>query len=225
MPLVTPQLAACVFIVIIVAAILIAWYMGNHQTYDQGSFHVFIAVLVGLSVFVTMLFYLSLVSIQILQQNLFVIAETRATSEKIFTKLLDSINSASVDIPYFVASLLPLGDNKCDKVDKKCVKNSTLIRSLSLKIFDCLQQVIICDYFLDFDDNIPTIVYFLQYTNSKILFKQWKCLKINFNVKTQKFGDLLFEYSLQIKNQCREEYVLKAGELFNDTRYQELLKN
>ena len=48
---------------------------GSISTYDKGSFHTFIAVLTGLGVFITFMFYYNLVELQAQQQKLASIQE------------------------------------------------------------------------------------------------------------------------------------------------------
>src|SRR3990167_5881578 len=113
MYLVTPNVAIVMFIIILIAAGILAWAMGNYDKYDKGSFHTFISILIGLGIFVTFMFYYNIVQLQNEQQDYAAIQEASKISENILNSVLKEIKKASVIIPNFVNSITPLTSGLC----------------------------------------------------------------------------------------------------------------
>lgn len=219
MGFVTPKLALGVFLFILAAAAIAAWWMSTYNRYDQSTFHTFIAVLAGLGVFVTFMFYYSVVELQQQQQQLAVIQETARISDIVFNDLLSEIDKASIIVPNFTLSLTPLlpcgATAGPDPVTPEaCIEKLIL----STKIFGTWQDIIISNTFVDYQP-VAYVTNFLQQANSSQLLDQWSTAKINFNSRTQSFGDLLFEYGLPITDQVPNSYVNAAYQLLADPRY------
>lgn len=221
MSFVTPGIALIFFVIILCVSALLAWKMSNFSNYDKGAFHTFIAVLSGLGVFVTFLFYYSVIELQQQQQQLTEIQELSRVTDSLLNSVLSEINNAALTIPNFVNSITPLTNTVCEaesKEDPVNVKTCTEKMVLSYRIFSVWQDVIFSDNFLIMDP-VAYISNFLQRANSKQLEKQWKVNKINFSQSAQTFGDILFEYGLQIENQTPEEYVRVANQVIKDPKY------
>lgn len=237
MALVTPNIALGIFALIIIVSAVIAWRMGSYADYDKCSFHTFIAILVGLGVFVTFFFYYNVIQLQNQQQELAAVQELARINDSVLNSVLDEIKHASNIIPNFVLSITPLTNIVCcstggtgatgtciielgsDPVDAKTCTEKMV---LSYRIFALWQDVIFSKKFTNFDD-ISYVANFLQRTNSPQLYAQWTAAKIDFDVKTQMFGDLLFEYGLPVTNQTPQEYVSVANLLVSDPRYQQII--
>jgi len=238
MPLVSENIALIVFALVIIGSAILAWWMGSYSDYDKGSFHTFIAILAGLGVIVTYLFYYNVLLLQGMQQQLAAVQEFSRINESVSSSILDGMNESSEIIPNFVISLTPLtnemccfdgetGATGCDiptQPDPVTPQTCTEKMVLSYKIFSRWQEVIMSDRFMTFD-IVPYITNFLQRANSKQLFSQWIVSKINFTPDTQTLGDLLFEYGLPITVQIPQSYIDAATKLTNDPRYKDLLKN
>jgi hypothetical protein len=216
---VTPQFALVVFMIIILISLSMAWFFSDFDTFNHGRFHTFIAILAGLGVIVTFMFYYGVVSLQQQQQQLFVIQETARLSNIIMEGIFSELNKSSVLIPNFVHSINPLlnctntTNSDPDTIDA-CVEKITL----SYRLFSVWQDVIISNSFIDYEPR-AYITSFLQWANSKELYKLWNDHNINFNSKTVDFGNLLFEYAIPITLQIPQSYVTAADNLMKDSRY------
>src|SRR5665648_902298 len=107
MSFVTPLIALFFFIAIILISAILAIRLGAHINYERGSLHTFIAILTGLGVFVTFMFYYSVVELQQQQQALAKIQETTSVTD-MFSATMDAIETSSLTIPQFALSLNPL---------------------------------------------------------------------------------------------------------------------
>lgn len=222
MSFVTPGFAIFMFSLILIISGIAAWLYGSYNNYDIATFHTFIAVLTGLGVFVTFMFYFSVVELQQQQQQLFIIDETSRISKNVLNSILGEINTATKLIPQFCASITPLSHSPVLDPDIVTTESCSQKLVLSYKIFSVWQDLIISARFINFDP-ISYVTNFLQRANSKLLFAQWTTSKINFNILTQQLGDLLFEYALPITNQTPETYVQAAQNLIIDNRFTSII--
>lgn len=222
------------FILIIIIAIILAWWIGEHEIYDKGRFHTFIAILAGLGIFVTFMFYLNIIYLQGQQQQLAALQELTRLNDTVLNSLLDSFNNASTIIPNFVLSIMPLTNNVCCPtgstsctipVDTDPVTPITCTEkmTLSYRIFELWQDVVMSNNFIQLDAK-SYVSNFLQRANSRQLHEQWTMSRLNFNTNTQTFGDLLFTYGLPITIQTPQEYIDAACKLIADPLYQTLFK-
>lgn len=221
MTLVTPIIALGIFILILIVSGILAWRMNNYATYDKTSFHTFIAILSGLGVFVTFMFYYSVIDLQQQQQQLATIQELSRVNDSLLNSVLNEMKTASLVIPNFVLSITPLTNTVCNTSapeDPVTPQTCTTKMTLSYRIFSVWQQVIFSDKFLTIDP-ISYVADFLQRANSSQLAQEWNVNRLNFTSDTQIFGDLLFEYGLPITNQTPTEYISAAQKLIDDPRY------
>lgn len=235
MPLISETAALIIFATIIIIAAILAWWLGPHPEYDKGSFHTFIAILAGLGVFVTFMFYYNIIQLQNQQQELAAVQEIARINDIVLNSVLDEIKYASIIIPNFVLSITPLTNNVCcftgiagitgntgcsiligaDPIDPETCTEKMV---LSYRIFSLWQDIIVSSQFMSIDQT-SYVSNFLQRANSDQLYAQWTALKINFGNQTQLFGDLLFEYGLPITTQTPLEYTTVAMSLIADPRY------
>jgi len=108
MGFVTPRIAFGFFLVILVVAGIIAWRFNNYSEYDKGAFHTFIAILAGLGIFVTFLFYYSVIELQQQQQAKSNLQELCRINDAVLNSVLNEIKQASLIVPNFVLSINPL---------------------------------------------------------------------------------------------------------------------
>jgi len=218
---VTPWIALAVFGFIILLAIATAWYMGSAKEFEQSRIKIFTAVLAGLGIIVTMIFYYSIVTVQQQQQTLTIVQETARISNAISFTIPDEIKQASVYIPAFCHSLLPLmmcdDDIDEEEEDELSYSNCSKRYILSLKIFSVWQDVIISERFLKVDTE-AYINHFIQHANSMQLHEQWQRSKYDFNEETRLFGDMLFEYGLKINKRCPIMYNNATKKFLEDER-------
>jgi hypothetical protein len=231
MALISENIALMFFAAILITAVIIAWWMETHENYDKGSFHTFIAVLAGLGVLVTFMFYYNLIQLQNQQQQLAAIQEAARISDSVLNSVLDEIKKASIIIPNFVLSITPLTNIVCCPetgtvcnipVEPDPINPQTCTEKmvLSYRIF-ALWQDIITSCPSKFD-QLAYVSNFLQRSNSQQLYAQWTAASLNFDSDTQAFGNLLFEYGLPITIQTPQEYTSVAQKLINDPRYKNI---
>ena len=216
MIVVNQNTALLLFAIIIIISIILAWYMKNFDAYDKSPFHSFIAILGGLGVFVTFLFYYALMVTSFENQNL-----TNAQENLQINKLntvFEEIKQSSEIIPYFILSITPLtspSNYLSSDVDTINPKTYAAKISLSFKIFALWEDVVISHK----NDHLSYITKILQRANSKQLYEQWTLTKLNFTTNTQIYGDLLFEYGLSICEQIPLSYITVGKKLIEDPRY------
>lgn len=237
MVFVSQNLALIIFAIIITVSALIAWWMGSYANYDKGNFHTFIAILAGLGVFITFLFYMNVILLQGQQQELAAVQELARINDSVLNSVLDGIRQASNVIPNFVLSITPLTNTVCCvgttggtggtgpdvciipvETDPVNPQTCTTKMVLSYRIFALWQDVIVSNKFINYNAT-AYVSNFLQRANSPQLYAQWTVGKIDFSPDTQAFGDLLFEYGLPITIQTPTEYVAVAEKLIADPRY------
>lgn len=236
MVLVSANVALILFGIILILSALIAWYMKGYNNYDKCSFHTFIAILTGLGVFVTFMFYYNVVELQNQQQELAALQELSRINDFLINSILKNLKEASTVAPNFVLSLTPLSNTICcftastgntgscditvdpDPVD---AQTCTVKMTLSYRIFSIWQDLVVSSKYVIFDPN-AYIYNFLQWANSDQLYLQWNISKPGLTPKAQIFGDLLFEYALPIQVQTTESYQNATTKLLNDPRYKDL---
>ena len=243
MALISQNQALIFFAVLIIICAAIAFYLGNHKNYDEGRFHTFIAILAGLGIFVTFLFYYNLIQLQGQQQQLAAVQELARLNDSLLNNVLDGINQSVAIIPNFVSSITPLTNTVCcftgftggtgftgstgciipTEPDPVNAQTCTEKMVLSYRLFSLWQDVLTSNRYINFD---PTayVSNFLQRSNSNQLYAQWTVTKLNFDSNTQTFGDLLFEYGLPITVQTPEEYISTAQKLIADPRFEQISK-
>lgn len=217
--LITENLAIVIFGIILIVAVIVAFYMKTYQRYDISMFHTFVAVLSGLGVFVTFMFYYSVISLQNQQEQIGIMQEvSRLTSEDINSVLNEISNSKDI-IPNFILSLMPLNSYNMKIEDDPNIPNVHISKFiLSNKIFSIWQNILLTKNIIRLDE-VTYIAKFLQYANSKQLHEMWLNNHISYNSKTKVFGNLLFEYSLSNKCVNCNEYDKLASKLISDERY------
>ncbi len=222
---VKPKWALALFIAIIIISIIIACYMKTYERFNQSGFHIFTTVLVALGIFVTFLFYYGVVELQQQQQQLAFVQETARISNNVLENIMDEIKNSAPIIPNFTNSINPL--TTCqdiivppDPINTVTCTNKSI---LSYKIFNVWQDVILSNAFVYIDPE-AYITNFLQRAHSEQLYEQWKIGKINFNSRTQSFGELLFEYGMPIVQQTPDAYVAAAQHLIADPRFLAIVK-
>lgn len=231
--MISPLGALVLLFIIIAVAVLSAIWFEPYSHFDGSSFHTFIAVLGGLGIFVTFLFYYNVVELQQQQQQLMAVQELSRINDTLIDNLLNKMKEASSVIPNFVASLTPLSSLGCcsgvtgcppenppDPIDTRAC---TLKSNLSYAVFNIWQDVIGSNEFTS--ENIAGYVAsFLQYANSPQLYTEWNYMWLNFSLKAQTFGNLLFQFALPITEQTVANYQKVAQELINTETFQSLIK-
>lgn len=207
---VTPMMAIMILVAIGTIAAFIA-LLSNPESYNSSRIYVFITTLSSLAIFLTFLFYYSVVDLQQQQRRQAVVQETSRISEIIQVNFSESISKYAKEIPGFVAELLPLTDISPEEstVDEE---DRLLMQALSYQIFSVWQDIVLSTEFIAIDYS-ALVANALQRASSSRLFKIWKTQKIDFSDKTQKFGDRVFSKAAEIKEKTPEAYEKAAKEL------------
>jgi hypothetical protein len=238
--LVTPVIGLIIFGLILLVAILVAFYMKSYETYDRSTFHTFVAIISGFSIFITFMFYWNLLQLQAQQQQLAAVQELARINDSVLNSVLDGITTASAIIPNFVLSITPLTNTACCDTgtggtgntgaacpipvtqDPITPQTCTEKMSLSYRIFALWQDFITSNRYIHYDAT-AYVSNFLQKANSPQLYAQWTVAYIDFNTYTQQLGTLLFEYGLPITEQTAANYQAVAEQLVADPRFQEII--
>lgn len=220
------EIALAVFVAIIVIAMIIAQRLGSYSNYEGSNFHTFTAILSGLGVFVTFLFYYNIIELQNIQQKSNEMEFFTKLNKSVYSDLLIAMSDASKSAPKFVSMLMPLtpSDENLPE-DKTSHDTLTTITLLSYRIFSLWQDVASVDKSKKncMKDYLAT---FLQRATSKELKKAWDTGKIDFNSKTRKLGDLLFEYAASIKDTSdHQSYSDAVKIMIKDKRYNNIYEN
>src|SRR3989338_7834162 len=180
--LISPFMGIVIFAVIVVVAVIVAWWKRDYGAYDRGAFHTFVAVFAGLGVVVTFIFYLNLIALQQQQQQLTKIQEISTINDSTLNGILESMNSASTIIPAFVLSMTPLTNTICcpggttggtacaftPETDPVNPQTCTEKMTLSYRIFSIWQDVLLANSFLE-EHQLAYVTSFLQKSNSQQL--------------------------------------------------------
>jgi hypothetical protein len=120
--------------------------------------------------------------------------------------------------------LFPL--TKCgsiDTPDPDTPENTILKFKIAYKIFSLWQELLLSQKLIDMEQNAYLCI-FLQKAHSKELQEIWQTTRLDFNCNTQTFGDLLFKYASNIKQQTPEHYIRAAKKLQCDKCYLKLIE-
>lgn len=219
--IVTPAVALLVFVAILIVALLISGFC-NPSRFDNTRTKIFISCLAGLGVFITFLFYYSIVTLQQSQQRLNIIEMTNSINTSL-KNIIDQIHEASTKIPSFTLSLFPLiKHDECE--EDETIENKLLKTKIAYNIFSLWQEIIIAVPFVDID-SLSILSNFLQRAHSKQLHNLWCDMKFDFNLDTQRFGDLLFKHALMITDKCTKSFSKAAHKIHHDPLYLDIMKD
>lgn len=221
---VTPIVALCIFIMVVIIAIAVA-FLSNPVHHEKTRTRVFLTTLTGLGIIITFMFYYNVVELQQEQQLTTILEQTNSLNESILETLLVEIRKASTVAPHFTLSLLPLSECiECDSaVDPKTPEVRLECYIVSYKIFSIWQNFLEGSYFL----RTPLEGYltnFLQRAHSKPLQEMWLLYRHDFGDRTQLFGDMLFEKSALVKKNTAKSYAKIASMMVKDHKFRVLLR-
>lgn len=218
MVLVTPAIAVIVFVIIVIVAVMVAAAI-RPNNFDNTRIKTFIGCMAGFGIFVTFLFYFSVVGLQQQQQRLS-FQDVTSSIVAMRDNILAEIQRAVETIPQFAYSLLPL--LACGAIystgDLCSSRGCIQIYNLSSKIFSLFQAVVLSYAFFDVDP-VALNATFLQHTNSPYLYEEWEKQYINYSMDVQNYTNLLFEFGRGVTIQEPEQYRLAAVKMVGDVRY------
>lgn len=218
--LVSAFTAIVVFIIIVVIAGVISWWIGAGLDYDQSYTKTFISVLMCAIAIVLLLYYYNVITLQKKTDLADELTNLQDTSETAISDVVDTLMEANEVVPHFVSSLYPIHFTMEKRPQADPDHHHAIITKIfvSKKIFYGWQAVVHTGYR---GRGSSFIAYFLQQAHSELLAEQWKLLKINYSAHTQKLGDLLFHYSSTITDNTVEAYQNTAETMRNDPLFAE----
>ena len=226
MTFVTARIALGLFVVVLIVAIGLSIWLGSFQQYETSKLHTFVAILSGFAIFITFMFYYSVVDLQQEQQALTSLNEIARVHNSITTQLMKNLTDSAPIIPNFVCSVDPLNSATCytpttpDPVNADSCARKSLI---SFQIFSIWQDVIRSRYITTRECSIKAYInLFLQQANSQQLYSQWNIKLNDFDCDTQTFASLLFEYALPITEQTPAAYLTATEALMSTDTYKQL---
>lgn len=218
-----PMITFIIFMVLISIAIVFAIQYKKSDVYFRDSnLNIFISILMGIGVLITLLLYYALVNSTLRQNDFLIIDDVNNFYTKSYETLPLAMTTVAKSIPHFVASLTPLSPQIDTPLDPQTVEFENQKRTLSLLIFDTWRGFFNLKSF-DMIQVNPWICYQLQFCHSIELYNYWKFLKINYGPHTNSLGDLLFEYGLNIEP-TSEAYQTATTQLSQDPKFLLLIK-
>lgn len=219
---VTPNIAIAVFLIIILLSIYFSLCL-DPSTYDVSRVHTFMVVFIALGSIITFLFYFSLVEIQQQNHRRNLIHESSSISDIMFNQILPAIRQSNKIIPHFTLSLFPLIKWGHISPDENTLETSVEKYLLSNYIFSVWQEVIRHSEFLSCSQD-SYISQFLQYANSDQLLHQWELHHVNYEITTQRFGNLLFYYTNKYLPRTGSDFNKLAKKFTKDPIYLDLVR-
>ena len=220
---VTPQIAIAVLIVVIIIAVWITWSV-EPCAFKGSRSAILLRALAGLSLFITFLFYYSVVSLQQQEQRLAVLSTTQTVTLELVNELNAEIQIASATIPNFAFSLTPL--LPCSQAytlipDTCSATNCMETKNLSDKIFQIWALTVLSYAFIAIQP-LALITAYLQLAHSQYLLEKWYMARLNYDQSTQEYVGLLFVYGIPVTEQTPEAYQVAAQAMLNDPRYKQI---
>jgi len=221
--LVSAFTAIVIFIIIVVIAGVISWWIGIGSNYDESYTKTFVSILMCAIAIVLLLYYYNVIALQTKNDLADELTNMQDTSEIAISDVVDTLMEANEVIPHFVSSLYPIHFSLEMRPAADPDHHAATITKLfvSKKIFYSWQAVINTGYR---GRGSPFVAYFLQQAHSELLAEQWKLLKLNYSYDTQKLGDLLFHYSTSITENTIEVYQEVSEQLRADPKFAEVFR-
>lgn len=218
--LVSAFTAIVVFVIIVVIASVISWWIGAGMNYDQSYTKTFISILMCAIAIVLLLYYYNVLTLQAKTDLADELTNLQDTSETAISNVVDTLIEANEIIPHFVSTLYPIHftpEKRPSAEAENDVHNAIITKIfVSKKIFYSWQAVVNTGYQ---GRGSSFIAFFLQQAHSHLLAEEWKLLKINYSSSTQKLGELLFQYSSTITENTVENYQSTAIRLMADPTF------
>lgn len=218
---VNTSVVIAVFILIIILSLIIA-IMINPGEFDKSRCRTFLVTAASLGIVITFMWYFFLVEQTVDNDKLIQCNEHRHIGSMMLNASVDKIQDSVDIIPEFCSSLLPLQDNSgCNNVNEHSqIKRDVTTATLSYTLFDTWEHYVGSVY-----RPQGIVAYFLQWSTSKQLRDQWSRQYINFDCKTQKFAQILFDKSDQMEDIHNPyQYQIDANEIIRDCKRLKIFK-
>lgn len=208
-----------VFILILVLS-LIAAIIIDPMNFDKSRFRTFIVTAASMGIIITVMWYLFLVEQNSDNQKMVQCNERRHVEDVMLNASVKSIQDNAEIIPRMCSSLLPLQNISNPPPSTHSQHQQDIhIATLSYQLFDTWEH-----YTTTLCRPTGTVAYFLQWSTSPILKEQWKKQYVNFDRRTQDFGDRLFAASAQIEDiHCPYSYQDASDRFIRDCKRMKIL--
>lgn len=218
---VVPSTPISLLVIIAVIALAICMYLPPGK-FDNSRVKTFIAVFAGLSLVVTVMFYYSVIGLQMTQGDLLELRETQQVQSTV-AGVISNITKTVPVAPEFCAELLPLevGRVSVKASDVGELKRVSSEYELSSSIFMAFQTSVLEYRFVSQQEDFYTTL-FLQWATSQSLREYWDNFKISCIPKAQKFGELLFAYAPKTNLRDPNAYVKASLEMRNSCIYKNI---
>jgi hypothetical protein len=223
MVLVSANLALGIFLVILTVGAIAAHHFSNYDSFDKHWFHTFVAVVSGLGVFVTFLFYYNVVGLQHEGQKLQTIEQVSHFSDLMVNGYLAAVRRAIEVVPQFIYSLHPLVTPPDLPPDPDTPIAWAERSAVCYQIFSLWQEAVTSHRYLTEQlGETPFLTQFLHRCRSSWLREEWDRVKYMFSPTTQALGALLFRYSATVTEQTPTAYAAAAVLLEQDPEFRKL---
>jgi len=216
MALVSPNIALFVFAAVVAIALGIACWFTSYDSFDKGRFHIFIAVLTGLGVVVTFMFYYNVVQLQNQEQQFELLTQAARVEDTLNKTIYPALREGATTVPAFVQSLYPLHNHSAG-VPVVGAAEQVIIATLSSSIFFLWENTITTHAIVHQDIGGYTFI-FLQWAASPALAEQWETLAHTLSSRGQTYGRLLFAYA-KVSSLTREAFADATRALLHDDEF------
>lgn len=202
-----PGIAILVFVIVIIVA-LFSCVIIPPGSFENSRLKTFVTIFAGLSLVLTVMFYYTVIRLQVVQSELLELKETQEIQNSVMA-VNKQITCSWDIIPEFCMQLLPLQS----KYKSYSHKTSTPYENeLSWLIFNVFQVTVLEYKFIKEQETYYTRL-FLQWTTSKILKRNWLLMRISLTPKAQQFGDLLFHFAPKDRKHDPDSYISACNKM------------
>lgn len=209
---VTPGIAIFILISIATVSLLISlWF--EPKNYSSSRVSIFVTTVSSLAIFLTFIFYYSVVDLQQQQRKQAVIEETTRITHSVQRTFSENISKYANIVPGFISELLPLSDLRTPP-DQDHPEDDIITYVLSYQIFSVWQDIVLTNEFISID-YAALVAHALQRAKSKTLKEQWAKMKVDFGQDARLFGDTVFEKAETITTLTPDAFLKAANELLD----------
>lgn len=217
---VTPGIAIFILISIATVSLLISlWF--EPTNYSSSRVSVFVTTVSSLAIFLTFIFYYSVVDLQQQQRKQAVIEETTRITHSIQKTFSDNISKYANVVPGFISQLLPLSNIETPPDNDK-PEDDIITYVLSYQIFSVWQDIVLTNEFISID-YVALIAHALQRAKSNILKEQWQKMKVDFGRDARLFGDTVFKKAETITDMTPEAFLKAANDLMDIREFRSII--
>jgi hypothetical protein len=217
--LISAVTAIIVFVIIVIIAALVTYFIGHGQLYDQSYTKTFISVLMCSIAVVLLIYYYNVITLQNKHDCEHAAGELQKVYEIVMKDIPEAIAGANETIPYFVSTLYPLQVSVTHRPPLDPDRYDTRLRYtfLSERIFYGWQALAnLSVENSNADAMLPLLTLCVQHGHSSLLLEQWKTLKEQYSMSGQKLGNLIFHHAARVTPDTAVPCHILANEVWKD---------